>query len=508
MPPTKADAVERARRNNSAPTKPHHAPVVSRSMGVIADLMDGLTSRPTLHDFFLLSNCGVRVGAARFLLSCRSPILEELLEQNPDMMELELNYSVATLQAALEYIVTNELSKTLLAADENAATIRGLVQLSHLGETYRIAGLYETAFRIIRVVVNKIPALALAVYDEVAQYEFESAAKYGNRFAAKQMQDDSMETYALQIIADAPFTALHGPGSHGPGVQYLSINRLEALCCNKLLQLEEVDFFHALVKWCEVVLNWSSRSTAYFNYQQEEQNGDAKEKDDAKDEEDEEDIKRKEEQRDRVKEIAKTIELRFIEPSELITTVKDSELVDYTSILEAMADQALEAQLMDGKEFSNYRGNQYLERVVVRDAGSMDVNGIYLRQDKEDFRDYEALYLKTSERRNGEYGLFIWNAVWNIAPLADLSNVCYTCHPVSDSIISATASMHNMRQAANHTAADTKPPAQGWEVSPNGTAPPPNCRMLPVRDAGRTGHHNIRASLPSCYRNSLDFLGN
>jgi hypothetical protein len=216
-------------------------------------------------------------------------------------------------------------------------------------------------------------------------------------------------------------------------------------------------------------------------------------------------------QRDRVKEIAKSIDLKFIEPSELITTVKDSELVDYTSILEAMADQALEAQLMDGKEFSNYRGKQYLERIVVRNAGSMDVNGIYLRQDKEDYRDYEALYLKTSERRNGEYGLYIWNSVWNIAPLADLSNVCYTCPTTADGGAVASGSMRSLRHAAHNTTAvdrSTKPPAMGWEVSPNATAPAPNCRILPVRDARRGQQHNIRASLPSCYRNSLDFLGN
>lgn len=474
---------ERARRNNSAPAHPlkqNSAPIAAR-MGVLSDLVDGLMNPKILDFYFVSSTTGERVGTSRFVIACRSTVLEELLvDVDEPIKELTLPYSGATLKAAVEYLFTNELEESPLSRDEDADTIRGLVQLSHFGQVHGVIGLYELAFRMIRMIVNKVPALALALFDEVDHYEFYTRGLDVNpnasskSFSKSSHDDDGMESYALQIIEDSPFEALQSPGNHGPGIQYLSLDRLEVLCRNKALQLEEIDFFHSLVKWCEVVLKWSQWSS----YEEQNESSDSILHDEVY-----------HEKRDRVKEIAKSVELRFIEPSELITTVKDSDLVDYTAILEAMADQALEAQL-EGKEYSNYRGKHHIERVLVRDGGLEDINGIYLRQDREDYRDYEALYLKTSERRNGEYGLFVWNSVWNIAPLADLSNVCYTCTPLSHTDESQLL----------------KPPAKGWVASHNGTLPAPNCRLLPVRSARR--NQSIRASLPSCYRNSLEFLGN
>ena len=428
-----ASLTEKARRTNSCfpAIREQTSSVKITGLAVVSDLQDGLTRR-NLLDFEVISSSQERIPTSRFLLMCRSSVFEEQLRKDASVKELELsNYTSVALNAAMEYLASNELPFHLLIS-EDAGTMRVLVQVSYFGEEFKVDGLYEEAFRRIRILMVKIPPLSLVAYDVVKET------------AAEENMEETMEEYALQIIQDKPFETLQSTDQGGPGIQHLRPSRILALLKNQSLQIPEVDFFQALLTWYEITGDMDHAKMCASNH----------------------------------------IALRFIEPSELMTTVKDSEFFDSTLILEAMADQALEAQL-EGKQYSNYRGLQAMERVVVKNAGIPDVNGVYIRQSRDDFRDYEALYLKPSVRSLGEYGLYFWNNVWNIAPAMDLSNIRYFCE--SEALT---------------------PPKVGWQVCPNGEAPEPICRFLKAREVmtrhGEAGH----ASLPRCFRNSFEFLGN
>lgn len=416
--------VERARRATSAPPLPMQKQIRKTGLAVLSDLQEGLM-RGGLLDFTLITREKEELPTSRFILMLRSSVWEEKFKLNPKLKELALDYSAPALRVALEYVISDDLTQAPLALSEDADGVRGLVQLSRFGDEFKIFALFEEAFRMLRMRINRSPALALAAFDEIAD-------------------ESPLEPYILQIIQDHPFDALTSP-LDGPGVRYLRSSRLESLLRIDTLALEEIEFFNALITWV--------------------------------------DLSSEEKAREHAEHCALFIQLRFIEPSELLTTVKDSELVEHTSILEAMADQALEAQL-GGREFSNYRGNQRVERVVVRNSGLEDVNGIYERQGRDDYCDYEALYLKSSERRQGECGLYFWNGTWNIAPAADLSNLYYSCE-----------------------SGDLKLPNEGWTVCHKGVYPVPTFRVLPKRNM-RNNSRAVRASLPACFRNSEEYLGN
>jgi len=390
---------ERARRSNSAPPMPTRAAVVKSGVPVVTDLIDGL-SRPRLCDLSFKSKDGIIVKAPRFMLGIQSQQLETLLyDVHKDESDLSCfeGYSSLVLNAMLEYCVSGELNDSPLAQHESSATARELVHLASFSEKYGLNELFDEVFKIARILMNKREPLAAAFYDESASLKL-------------------FERYALQIFVDSPHAALMD--SPDPGICHLSSARLIALIQDQSFEIEEMLAFQIVLQWLE---------------QSEEENA-----------------------FDIARQCCQFLHLEDIEPLDLLTTVRESRLVDGLQILHACANQAVAAQRL-GIYFSQPRGPGYFDRLLVTGAGKSGANGLYHARNEDD-DGMKTIYLKTSERNGGDFGVFIWGKFWNLAPAVDLSNVCYSV-PINEEIPGLV-------------------PTEGWKTKGNGTDPAPSLRLF------------------------------
>ena len=416
---------ERARRTISAPSMPLRADVSRTGLAVVTDLLAG-AENPKMLDLEIRTSDQEVVRTSSFILASRSPVFaKEIFTDNGRVSTINCSmYSSKTVRAALRYVFTNDLKETGVDQDNTVEGMTTLVQLVRFGKDYAIDELNTAAFRFVRQLMIKMPPLAIVAYNLIN----------------KDKMDAEIESFALQVIEDDPITALFRNEKLGPGVKYFDAERLEDFMQVDSVELEEILMFETLLKWSELYPDQLDTAESFSCF----------------------------------------VDLRFIEPSELLTVVQDSELFSYEQVLEAAADQALIAQ-MEGKLFSNYRGPKHMERVVVSNAGNNDVNGVY-RKKKHASPD-EPIYSKQSERQGGEYGLYYWSNSWHLAPAADLSNVCYSCKGDLEHV-----------------------PRRGWESSSNGQEPGPVMRVIDAINAET--YQSIRNSLPACYRTYEEFLGN
>ena len=122
-----------------------------------------------------------------------------------------------------------------------------------------------------------------------------------------------------------------------------------------------------------------------------------------------------------------------------------------------------------------------MDRVVVTGAGNDGVNGLYRKN--RNAVEGEPMYSKNSERAGGQFCMFFWGDMWQLAPQSDLSNVSYSCAGTMEKV-----------------------PSDGWTVAPNGQEPPPRTRTIPGINVA--DYKSIRSSLPACFNSYSDLLGN
>jgi BTB/POZ domain len=421
---------ERARRTNSPPSLPTRADVCKTGVAVISDLMGGLV-KPRLCDLSLLTKDGVIVKAPRFMLGIRSKQLESLLfdecKGQSDLSCFE-EYSSLVLNAMLEYCVSGELNDSPLAQHEDSVTARELVHLASFANEYGLVGLYDEVFKIARILMNRKEPLAAAFYDASASLEV-------------------FEKYALQIIEDSPRLALMSPDN--AGIRHLSPDRLEAIIKDQSIPLEEMVIFR-------MVAHWFAESDDEHSFAVAQR-------------------------------CCKYINLGRIEPLDLLTTVRESNFFDELEILRACANHALDAQ-QRGIVFSQFRGPDDIERVLVTGAGKSGTNGMYGLYTNNEEEDSQPLYVKTSERSGGDFGVYMWESGWNLAPLADLSNVCYS--------------------APINAAKPNEVPVVGWTTASNGTHPAPSLRVIHANAKKPRKKHPRHPSLPRCFKDEEELLGN
>ena len=422
---------ERSRGANSAPSLPTRADVCKTDVTVVSDLMAGL-AKPRLCDVSLLTRDGQIVHAPRFMLGIRSQELERLLfDECRGQSDLSCfkEYSSLVLNAVLEYCVSGELNDSPLAQHEDSVTARELVHLASFANGYGLSGLYDEVFKIARILMNRKAPLAAAFYDASASLEV-------------------FEKYALQIIEDSPRLALMCPDN--PGIRHLSPDRLEAIIKDQSIPLEEMTMFQMVERWFA-----ESDEVDAFHI---------------------------------AKRCCQHIHLERMEPLFVLTTVRDSKFMEELDILRACANLALDAQ-QRGMEFSQFRGHDDTERVFVVGAGKSGTNGMFsLYTSNNEEEDSQPLYVKTSERSGGDYGMYLCESGWNLAPLADLSNVCYSA-PIN-------AAMPN------------KVPVVGWTTASNGTDPAPSLRVIHANALKPRRKHPRNPSIPRCFKDEEELLGN
>jgi BTB/POZ domain len=387
-----------------------------------------------MMDITLCGKEGVQVKASRYVLACRNEAFELLFyKEDPPAAFVNLGeYNDDTLKALVVYCFTGSLTKSPVS-QETADAARGLVQLADLARIHHFRVLFDEAYQMARTLMNRKPSLACAFYDEA------SGAKVKD-----------FETYALQTIEDFPIESLLGTEN---GIRYLSYERLGPILSHREMEVDEMTVFWMLKRWVEHHKQCSENTVI-------------------------------------AKKLASKINLKFIEATDLLTTIRLSGFFEDENIDEAIAYQAMMASNR-GMSFSQLRrqqssNNENRERVVVTGAGDESVNGTYYREIEE--RDESSVHF--TKEGNGAlevFGLYLWGNKWGIASEIDLSNTYYQCE---------------------RTLGD-RVPEKGWITGEMGRLPSPICTwMSGASSDGQlpfTPSHHI---LPPCFASEEELYGN
>ena len=186
----------------------------SGTMGTYASqshIVDALISgmeNDRMTDVTLIGKNGAKVRAAKFVLACRSPVLQEKLYRDPSQVEVFIgNYGEDAIRAMKEYCHTGEIKNSRLVTTKNQETARGLVDLACLAKVYGFEPLYGEADSILYQLINASPWFATACYDSVGT-EAELIEEFLLQFIKARCPDLLIETNALKSVGQQRLLSL------------------------------------------------------------------------------------------------------------------------------------------------------------------------------------------------------------------------------------------------------------------------------------------------------------
>jgi len=327
-----------------------------------------------MMDISLVGKDDVLVKAARFILACYSPVLEEVFykgreclhyHKSDDGVGLQLVVgfcSEEVLLAAVHHCFSGELPTEFSTTSPREQVVRNLAQLNHFAYMYKFSGLGEVTYKALRKLINARPVLSCAIFDELSYREGVGSI-------------DSIKRYALDTMREMPMdTLLAG------GVQWMREESVEAIMQDQDMDVDEFYMFKILNAW------------AFYN------------------------------PKERVpvaRQLSEHIELKYIDPELLESDVKKSKFFPEKKIMEAV--NLIKNSLAN-------RDPSEMERVLVEGAGTELVNGIYCRVDEDlGISEEEFLFVKEADDGFSDVGLYLWGTKWHIAMCTDYSNCFYSC---------------------------------------------------------------------------------
>mmetsp|Transcript_16738 Transcript_16738/g.35372 ORF Transcript_16738/g.35372 Transcript_16738/m.35372 type:complete len:1101 (+) Transcript_16738:261-3563(+) len=410
MEPTDVTAFRAARVESERPVASSAEHTIQSHAAPFARAM----TKSHMADVSLAGKDGVVVRTSRFVLACYSPMLEEVFFKGTECSYYNADASIVNvafcneevMMAAVHYCFCGELPPEFLSLNNNGTedAARNLARLDHLAHVLGLETLGELTYRAARRVVNRRAVLACAIFDELSYREEIGPA------------ENSIKRYALDTMREMPMdTLLDG------GVRWMKEGSLEAVMRDQDMDVDEFYMFKILNAWTVV-----DRVTRLPVAQR----------------------------------LSGNIELKFIDPELLATTVKDSGYFEESVIDEAIA--LIEESLAN-------RDASEMERVLVEGAGTDIVNGIYFRVEEEvGMGEEEVLFVKEADDGYSDVGLFLWGKKWQIAMCADYSNCFYSCE-----------------DPPNKSNATEFIPRDDWVAQYRGQNPPPNCTYLPITRLSR-----------------------
>ena len=335
--------------------------------------------KPHMLDIRLKGTDGINVPANSFILSCYSPLLEEVFFKTKKLplydekkKKLRIDFcNSSVLKAAVHHCFTGELPPSFEVSETSEEIARNLAQLDRFATTFQMRALGEISYGVARKLINRRAVLACAVFDELSCLDGAAGV-------------DSIKRYALDTIREMPMdTLLNG------GVQWMDEKSLECIIQDNHMDVDEFYMYKILNSW-------------------------------------EKDADRVENRLPKARKMAESIELKFIAAELIKSHITESGYFGKETI--AAAIRAIEDTL-------DSRDPQEMERVIVEGAGLQHVNGIYVRVlDEMGMSEEEILFVKEADDGISDVGLYLYGEKWNIAMCTDYSHCFYTCpdNPVKD----------------------------------------------------------------------------
>jgi hypothetical protein len=358
----------------------------------VASAMLQSLKKKHLCDLELVGGDGESVFAPGYLLAIQSSVADRILY--PEVLAtLKEDASERMVEYCLPTLVTNKIhipfatSSAISAAAHFLAAqslpsnwdVRVICQLYLIGKLFKINSLEDEAYRNGRVMMNKVPHLACAVFDEcrAAQRNGEEKDWWGFSFQGS----NDLGAYSLECLLDAPANTL----LRGRGTKFLSSDSIDDILCNKDMDTDELTCFHILKQWVN-----DAEGT-------------------------------QEEKILAAKSLVHHIDLSLISPDDLKFQVRSCSFVEAADV-----DKALrEIELAESN-----RSPDELEHVIVEGAGDPNVNGMYVRMEEDIGLELDdVVFVKEAEEGADymDYGLFLQQNKWSISSCTDYSNVLYSC---------------------------------------------------------------------------------
>ena len=365
------------------------------------------TAKETTHD---------GVYANRFILASRSNVFRKMLygsfkESKINTIYLNGSYDIVTLQAIVEYCKTNEVTSSFrLHSDiiqRNSTSARRLVQLYHAADYFELYGLMTIVISMIQSLINTYPSLSCCIFDEAIP----SSTIYIDALnmilcrpyvTLVQSTTPTMSSSASTTISSIVHSSNHG-NDKGGGIECLSSQSLLSLLENKDLQCSELFLFTMLQKWIKYQTKMAMKQQKQKQRQRHQKQTLVQHEGGADEAADNESNTSTTNCYNKIHEIAKIcgskLVLEYIEPQDLLGIVKKSKLYTDTQLTTAITIQALRASTNGvwslscrGGSGSSSTGNGNsgssnggssggCDRILVENAGSFDVNGIYYKID-------------------------------------------------------------------------------------------------------------------------------
>lgn len=367
---------------------------------IVSALLESL-KKIHLCDVKLLGRDGVTVNAPGYLLAVNSSIIEGMLyptaQSEPtsiheDRSEKKQAIAVPSVSSTRKIDIPFADEPAISAsvhflASQNLPTsldIRTICKVYLIGKLFRINLLADEAYRKGRIMINKLPCLACAAFDEStgSEREGEEHDWWGLSFG---YGNHELGAYALECLLDAPVkTFLRG------GTKFLRVESMGIILGNRDMDTDELTIFQILRSWVK------------------EADGSHEEKVLA------------------ARSLVRHIDFSLISPSALKHQVECCEFVEKSHVDAAL--QEIELRLSN-------RSPDELEHVVVSGAGNPNVNGIYVRMEEDIGLDADdILFVKEAEEYENcpDFGLFRHRNMWTIACCTDYSNALYFCEVESD----------------------------------------------------------------------------
>jgi hypothetical protein len=328
---------------------PNHNGSRRNKNALLQDLLAALQD-DDMMDITLKGHDGIPVEANRFVLAARSNVLKRMLygsfrEAKSTTIYLH-DYDSVTLEAIVEYCSRNEITKFRLhhqMLHRTTVSARRLVRLFKAADYLELTSLASLVSHMAHSLTSRYPPLACAIYDE---------ADVGTLISHD----------ALCFLQCRPYVTLPPDDETGGGIDCLSAPRLAVLLQDKELQAGELFLFRMLQHWVK-----SHMMRLMKNNNQSHNNSDQQRH-----------YSSPEEILQLAQASANHLVLENIEPLDLLGPVKQSKLCSDEHITNAITHQALKASHSRVWSLA-CRGRPDVDRILVEDAGSKDVNGVYYR---------------------------------------------------------------------------------------------------------------------------------
>ena len=182
-----------------------------------------------MADITLVGRDGAKVRATKFILACRSPVLQEKLYQDPTQVEVFIgDYGEDAIRAMKEYCHTGAIKGSVLMTKNNEEAARGLVELATLAKVYGFEPLYREADALLPQLINYSPWLATACFDSAGS-ETELMEEFLLQFIKGRCPDLLLETSSLKYMSQQRLLVLlEGIAcSEDEMIKYLDKSRLQ-----------------------------------------------------------------------------------------------------------------------------------------------------------------------------------------------------------------------------------------------------------------------------------------